>query len=105
MKFDFDKSEIRPEFYGELDQVASVLNNNPGLTVEIQGHTDSTGTVEYNQKLSERRAQAVKTYLDRAVSANVTLSARGYGLTRPIDTNDTEEGRANNRRVQLEVIK
>lgn len=105
VKFDFDKSEIRPEFYGELDQVASVLNNNPGLTVEIQGHTDSTGTVEYNQKLSERRAQAVKTYLDRAVSANVTLSARGYGLTRPIDTNDTEEGRANNRRVQLEVIK
>jgi OOP family OmpA-OmpF porin len=105
VKFDFNKSNIKPEYYGELDKVATVLNNNPGLTVEIQGHTDSKGTVEYNQKLSERRAQSVKKYLDRAITTDVRLSAQGYGLTRPIDTNETEEGRANNRRVQLEVIK
>jgi OmpA-OmpF porin, OOP family len=105
VQFDYDKSDIKPQYYGELDKVAAVLNNNPGLKVEIQGHTDSKGSVEYNQKLSERRAQAVKAYLDRAVNVNVTLSAHGYGLTRPIDTNETAAGRANNRRVQLEVIK
>lgn len=105
VKFDFDKSDIKPRYYGELDKVAAVLNNNPGLKIEIQGHTDSKGTVEYNQKLSERRAQAVKAYLDRAVRTDVALSAHGYGLTRPIDTNETEEGRANNRRVQLDVIR
>ncbi len=103
VKFDNDKSDIKPVYYEELDNAVMVINHNPGVRIEVQGHTSSTGTAAYNQRLSERRAQAVKGYLSRA-HAKGTLTARGYGLTRPIDTNDTEAGRANNRRVQLEEL-
>lgn len=104
IKFDNDKSNIKPEFYSELDNAADVIDRNPGLNIEVQGHTSSTGTAAYNQKLSVRRALAVKNYLSRKTRAGA-LIARGYGLTRPIDTNETEEGRANNRRVQLEILR
>ncbi|MFZ2407719.1 MAG: OmpA family protein [Methylobacter sp.] len=106
IKFDNDKSSIKPQFYPELDNAITVIKANPGVNIEVQGHTSSTGTVAYNQRLSERRAKAVKDYLDRSVTqTGGSLTARGYGLTQPIDTNETEEGRANNRRVQLEVLK
>ena len=104
IKFDNDKSNIKPQYYPELDNAVTVINQNPGINIEVQGHTSSTGTVAHNQKLSERRALAVKNYLSSKTNAGV-LTARGYGLNRPIDTNETEEGRANNRRVQLEVLK
>jgi OOP family OmpA-OmpF porin len=104
VKFDNDKSNIKSQYYPELDNAVTVINQNPGVNIEVQGHTSSTGTVAYNQRLSERRAKAVKDYLSRNTHAK-GLSARGYGLTQPIDTNETEEGRANNRRVQLEVLK
>ncbi len=105
IKFDNDKSNIKPQFYPELDNAVTVIQQNPGIDIEVQGHTSSTGTAEYNQRLSVRRALAVKEYLTRHAQNGGTLTARGYGLTRPIDTNETEEGRANNRRVQLEVIR
>jgi OOP family OmpA-OmpF porin len=104
IKFDNDKSDIKPLYYEELDNTVMVINHNPGVHIEVQGHTSSTGTAAYNQRLSERRAKAVKDYLSRA-HAKGTLTTRGYGLTQPIDSNETEAGRANNRRVQLEVLK
>jgi OOP family OmpA-OmpF porin len=105
VKFDTDKSDIKPEYFGELDQVISVIRNNPGLKIEVQGHTDNVGSAAYNQRLSERRAQAVANYLSSGVQTYGTLSAHGYGLTRPIDSNDSPEGRANNRRVQLDILR
>jgi OOP family OmpA-OmpF porin len=105
VKFDNDKSNINPQYYPELDNAATVIEDNPGVNIEVQGHTSSTGTAEYNQRLSERRALAVKKYLSGKTHAAPTLTVRGYGLTQPIDTNETEAGRSNNRRVQLEVLK
>lgn len=105
IKFDNNKSNIKPQYYRELDNVVTVIQQNPGVNIEVQGHTSSTGTAVHNQKLSERRALAVKNYLTRNIHNGGTLTARGYGLTQPIDTNETEEGRANNRRVQLEVLR
>lgn len=105
IKFDNDKSNIKSQYYPELDNAVTVIKDNPGVNIEVQGHTSNTGTAAYNQKLSERRAQAVKDYLSRKTQAGGALTARGYGLTQPIDTNETEAGRANNRRVQLEVLK
>jgi OOP family OmpA-OmpF porin len=104
VKFDNDKSHIKPQYYSELDSAAQVISNNPGVTIEVQGHTSNTASAEYNQKLSERRATAVAKYLKKKVGDGATMIPRGYGLTTPIDTNDTEEGRANNRRVELKVI-
>jgi OOP family OmpA-OmpF porin len=102
VKFDNDKDIIKPEYFANLDNTAAEIKNHPDLMIEIQGHTSKTGGFKHNMKLSERRAMAVKTYLvDGTDSPNLTT--RGYGWTQPIDTNDTEEGRANNRRVQLEV--
>jgi OOP family OmpA-OmpF porin len=105
IKFDNDKSDIKPEFYNELDNVVTVIKNNPGLTIEVQGHTSKTGTAAYNQKLSERRAQEVRNYLSYGAGASATLMVRGYGWSQPVDTNETEAGRANNRRVELKVLK
>ena len=102
VKFDNDKDIIKPEYFQHLDNDAKAILAHPELRIEIQGHTSKTGGFKHNMKLSERRAMAVKQYL---VNGNdlPNLTTRGYGWTQPIDTNDTEEGRANNRRVQLEV--
>ena len=102
VKFANDSAVIPTEYYGNLDNVAKVIKEHPELNIEIQGHTSKTGGFQYNMRLSERRAEAVKQYLvDGTDSPNLTT--RGYGWTQPIDTNDTEAGRANNRRVQLQV--
>ncbi|MGR9013167.1 MAG: OmpA family protein [Gammaproteobacteria bacterium] len=105
VKFDNDESDIKAQYYPELDNVITVIKDNPGIHIEVQGHTSNTGSADHNQILSERRAMAVKDYLSGSTYAKRTLTARGYGLTQPIDTNETETGRANNRRVQLEVLK
>ena len=102
VKFDNDKAIIKPEYFQNLDNTAKEIKAHPELVIEIQGHTSKTGEFKHNMKLSDRRALAVKNYLvDGTHSRNLTV--RGYGWTQPIDTNDTEAGRANNRRVQLEV--
>jgi OmpA-OmpF porin, OOP family len=91
-----------------LDEAAQILTDNPGVRVTIEGHTDSIGTEAYNQRLSERRATAVKRYLvSRGISAEC-LETIGYGKTRPIAPNtrgrrDNPEGRAMNRRAELKV--
>jgi OOP family OmpA-OmpF porin len=102
VKFDNDKAVIKPEYFPNLDNAANRIKEYPDFLIEVQGHTSKTGSFNHNMDLSERRALAVKNYLNNGThSPNIT--SRGYGWTRPIDTNDTEEGRANNRRVQLEV--
>jgi len=102
VKFDFNKSVIKPEYFGNLDNVIKKIIEHPEMNLQVQGHTDNVGSFKYNQKLSERRADAVKKYLTNG-SHNPRITSRGFSYSRPIDTNDTEAGRANNRRVQLEV--
>ncbi len=102
--FDFDKSNIKPESYQILDEVTEYLKANADIKMEVQGHTDSVGTAEYNLKLSDRRAASVKKYLvDKGVEAD-RLKTKGYGLTKPVVSNDTEENRAMNRRVEFKPI-
>ncbi|MGO9512356.1 MAG: OmpW family outer membrane protein [Steroidobacteraceae bacterium] len=101
--FEFNSSQLTVPAQQTLDTVASALLTQPELTVEIQGHTDSIGSAAYNLNLSQRRADAVKAYLiSKGVSASV-LTAKGYGMTRPIVSNSTAEGRTQNRRVAFEV--
>lgn len=103
VNFEFDKSKLLPESYPILDHAVEVLNENPNLTVEIQGHCDYVGSDQYNQKLSERRANAVKDYLvSKGISAS-RLTTIGYGKTKPIADNSTVIGRAKNRRVEFKV--
>ena len=102
VKFDFDKSVIKPQYFGNLDDVVKKIIEHPEMNMQVQGHTDNVGSFKYNQKLSERRADAVKKYLTNG-SHNPHITSRGFSFSQPIDTNETEAGRANNRRVQLEV--
>jgi len=99
--FDFDVSIIKPEHYRFLDGVAEVFNMNPSLNVQVQGNTDNIGTEKYNMGLSLRRAKSVKAYLVNKGVAASRMTIRGFGFSRPVATNDTEEGRALNRRVEL----
>lgn len=102
--FDFDQATLKPEAIAILDEAAGLLNQHSRVAVEVAGHTDSVGSEDYNQGLSERRANAVRDYLvSKGVSAS-RLSARGYGESRPVASNDTEEGRAENRRTELVVL-
>ena len=99
--FDFDKYNIKPQYYQFLDKAARVFEANPGMNVQIQGNTDNIGTAKYNMKLSRERAKSVMQYLvNKGVDKN-RLSIRGFGFSRPIATNDTAEGRALNRRVEM----
>ena len=102
--FDFDKAEIKPEFTAEIDAAAELLLANPDVTVRIDGHTDSIGTEEYNQGLSERRAEAVAAYLEAAGVSRDRMTVAGFGETQPVASNDTAEGRALNRRVEIDLI-
>ena len=103
--FDFDKSNTKSEYNSILDEAVEVLKKNPSLKIVIQGHTDSIGTAEYNIKLSERRAKAVMKYFVKNGIEKERLSTIGYGLTKPIASNKTSEGRALNRRVLLKPIR
>ena len=103
VNFEFDKSNIDAASAGVLDVAAEQLNGCPRVAVHVDGYTDSVGTDKYNQGLSERRANAVMSHLvDRGVSAS-RLTATGYGETNPVASNDTAEGRALNRRVELKT--
>jgi outer membrane protein OmpA-like peptidoglycan-associated protein len=102
--FDFDKFDLKPESLIELNRLFDLLKKNPALKIEIGGHTDNKGTAEYNQKLSESRSRSVFDFLVNKGIDKSRLSYKGYGLTKPIDTNDTDEGRANNRRTEFKVV-
>ena len=99
--FEFDKDIIRKESFPILDAVAEVLTQNPAMRIEVQGHTDNKGSAAYNAKLSDRRAASVKKYLIAHGVAADRLVSHGYGMTRPIVPNDTDQNRALNRRVQF----
>ncbi len=103
--YGFDSAEIKSEAFPMLDEAVSILKKNPELKVEIDGHTDNMGSAAYNMNLSERRAKAVMEYfVDKGVEAE-RLTTKGFGLTTPAVSNDTEEGRAKNRRVTLTPVK
>jgi outer membrane protein OmpA-like peptidoglycan-associated protein len=102
--FDVGRATIKPQFYGALDSVASTLNQYGKTRIEIEGHTDSTGSAEMNQQLSENRAMAVASHLASRGVPRDRMYAIGYGKTQPIADNSTAEGRARNRRVEIIVI-
>ncbi len=103
--FDFDKADLKSESAPQIAQVAELLKRNTQLSVLIVGHTDGMGAIYYNQSLSQRRAQAVVAALSgqHGIAANRLMSA-GAGMTAPVATNRTEEGRALNRRVEIVEI-
>ena len=99
--FDTDSATIKSSFRGVLDGVAQTISQERGINARVVGHTDSTGNPDHNMTLSQRRAQSVETYLgDRGV-ARTRLSAEGRGETQPVASNATEEGRSQNRRVEI----
>jgi len=99
--FDIGKANIKPESMTEINRIAQLMKDNPDLKFEVQGHTDNTGTVASNQKLSEQRAQAIVNKLvEMGIAAN-RLSAKGMGQSAPLADNSTDEGRAKNRRVEF----
>jgi OOP family OmpA-OmpF porin len=102
--FDFDKSTLKPEAIVVLNKAVALLQQHERVVVEVAGHTDSIGSDAYNQKLSERRAIAVKDYLTSKGIKASRLTAKGYGESMPVASNDTEEGRAENRRVEMIVL-
>jgi OmpA-OmpF porin, OOP family len=103
--FDFDKTSLKNESFTELNKVVDFLKQNPSVEIEISGHTDNKGSDNYNETLSQGRSEAVVTYIISQGIESFRLSAHGYGEAKPIDTNDSEDGRANNRRVEFTVMK
>lgn len=99
--FQTDSSDLNPQFFGVLDSVGLVLKEYDKTVVEVVGHTDSTGSAQYNQALSERRAATVATYINNRGIDRQRILAYGRGLTQPIADNSTAAGRAMNRRVEL----
>ncbi len=103
--FDNNKYELKPESYPELKRLSEFLNSNPTVKIEISGHTDNVGKPEYNKELSEKRAAAVKDYLISLNCKKENLISIGYGDTKPIAKNTTDQGKALNRRVEFKVTK
>jgi|SRR5882672_216998 len=100
-QFDYDRADIKPAGREVLATAVKVLRDNRTLHVVVEGHTDSVGSDAYNQKLSERRANAVRDYLVRQGIDSGRITTRGYGESRPIASNATPEGRAQNRRADI----
>ncbi|MFP3493207.1 OmpA family protein [Pseudomonas sp. SIMBA_059] len=103
VKFDFDKAVVKPNSYADVKNLADFMKQYPNTTTVVEGHTDSVGPDAYNQKLSQRRADAVKQVLVKDGIAPNRVSSVGYGKSRPVADNATEAGRAINRRVEASV--
>ncbi len=104
ISFDFNSAVVRPEMRTELQEVATVLNAYPSTVVGVFGHTDNVGSTAVNQRLSEQRAESVAGTLQSFGVAPARTQTRGFGYNQPVATNDTEEGRAQNRRVELRIV-
>ena len=103
--FDTNSAKVKSEAYQMLTEAVVIMKKNPDLKVEVDGHADSTGTAAYNMTLSEKRAEAVKKYfVDQGIDPE-RLTTKGFGITKPAAGNDTKEGRAKNRRVELTPVK
>ena len=104
VEFDTNKDKIKPRYHQEIEKFAIVMKNYPDLKVVIEGYTDNTGGEKYNQKLSQRRANSVKNYMVKNFGINESrLTAKGYGLSKPIASNKDKAGRQKNRRVEAAV--
>lgn len=103
--FNTDSYEIMPKSFEELDKLYALLSSNPNLKISVNGYTDNVGSIKYNLRLSEQRAKAVVDYLIVKGISKERLKYQGYGEVNPIQTNETQEGRAVNRRVEVEFLK
>lgn len=103
--FDFGKSELKPESFPELNRVVNMLNENQQMVIALSGHTDNVGSDEDNLKLSQNRINSVMNYLLNNGIKPERMTATGYGESKPVASNDTEEGRADNRRVEFTILK
>ena len=101
--FDLNSAALKTQSMQTVDQIATVMKNNPESDILVKGHTDSSGAEKYNQDLSERRANAVRNYLIAKGVAPARITALGFGMTMPIAPNDTPGGREKNRRVEIEI--
>jgi outer membrane protein OmpA-like peptidoglycan-associated protein len=101
--FDTGKYTLRPLAREELAKVAGIVSGHPGLRLDVEGHTDSVGGDEYNQRLSEQRGAAVRDYLTGEGMPATSVTARGFGKSQPVASNDTTQGRQQNRRVELVI--
>lgn len=101
--FDFGKYDLRPEAREKLAKLSGIILGHPGLELAVEGHTDSVGSEELNQKLSENRAETVRAYLIQQGLAEASVTSRGFGETSPVADNSTSEGRQRNRRVEIVV--
>ena len=104
INFAYNSATVEPQFQRTLDQVSQVLGQYDRTYIDIYGHTDSTGSDDYNQGLSERRADSVAAYLESRGVRGARIGTRGFGETQPIASNDTEQGRAANRRVEIKIV-
>ena len=106
VQFDFDKSDIKSVFKPQFDEIARVLQESPSISMTVEGHTCWIGTEEYNQALSQRRADAVRARFiqDYGISAD-RISIEGYGESRPIADNNTQAGRESNRRAIAVILR
>jgi outer membrane protein OmpA-like peptidoglycan-associated protein len=102
--FAYDSAAVQPQFQQTLNQVADTLRQYDQTYIDVYGHTDSTGSDAYNQQLSEQRANSVASYLESRGVQSARIGTRGYGETQPIASNDTDAGRAANRRVEIKIV-
>jgi OmpA-OmpF porin, OOP family len=102
--FDFSKATLRPESFPELDRLVTIMSENKSMKIEMAGHTDNVGNDATNKKLSEERAKSVTDYIISKGIKKDRITIMGYGKAKPIDTNDTEEGRQQNRRVEFTIL-
>ena len=103
--FEFGKATLQPSSFPELNRIVEIMQDNPTLEVEIQGHTDNVGTAAVNKRISQERADAVRAYLLQRKVAATRIKSSGFGFERPIASNDTPEGQAQNRRVDFVILK
>jgi outer membrane protein OmpA-like peptidoglycan-associated protein len=101
--FDTGKYSLRPQAREKLAKVSGIVSGHPGLRLDVEGHTDSVGGDDYNQQLSEHRAAAVRDYLTQQGMPGSSVTAKGFGKTQPVASNDTAQGKQQNRRVELVI--
>ena len=104
VRFDFDKSDIKPEYRDTLNRIAGILMTLKGYTINVYGYTDDVGTQTYNLQLSQRRAEAVRNFLVQAGISPTIMSAKGFGKSDPRVPGDNEQARAANRRVEIGIV-
>jgi outer membrane protein OmpA-like peptidoglycan-associated protein len=103
IQFDYNSSALTPSSHIELDKLANLMQENPSMHIELSAHTDDVGSEQFNQRLSQQRGESAKKYLLRKGVAPERIEAKGYGKSKPLVPNDSEENRAINRRVEFTI--